>query len=167
MFRELRGDPSQRVQRHFHGFGLFLELPFRDVRRIDENQRRERWRFLWLGKGSFDDWLRNDIKNIVLVHGAWADGSGWKEVYEILLRDHFSVSIVVPNPTTKKGGRRMTFEQLAIETALASWRLAGAAAALGDHAGSHARGNGACRVRRLTVDNDHLVNHPRRNIRRL
>src|ERR1700730_14314215 len=25
-------------------------------------------------------------KNIVLVHGAWVDGSGWKPVYEILVR---------------------------------------------------------------------------------
>jgi hypothetical protein len=24
------------------------------------------------------------IRNIVLVHGAWADGSGWKGVYDIL-----------------------------------------------------------------------------------
>jgi hypothetical protein len=25
------------------------------------------------------------IKNVVLVHGAWADGTGWKPVYEILV----------------------------------------------------------------------------------
>ncbi len=34
------------------------------------------------------------IKNIVLVHGAWADGSGWKGVYDILVNDGFNVSIV-------------------------------------------------------------------------
>jgi pimeloyl-ACP methyl ester carboxylesterase len=34
------------------------------------------------------------IKNIVLVHGAWADGSGWKGVYDILVKDGFIVSIV-------------------------------------------------------------------------
>lgn len=34
------------------------------------------------------------IKNIVLVHGAWVDGSGWKPVYEILTKDGFKVSIV-------------------------------------------------------------------------
>src|SRR6202142_2158659 len=34
------------------------------------------------------------IKNIVLVHGAWADGSGWKGVYNILTKDGFNVSIV-------------------------------------------------------------------------
>jgi len=34
------------------------------------------------------------LKNIVLVHGAWADGSGWKPVYEILTKDGYNVSVV-------------------------------------------------------------------------
>lgn len=34
------------------------------------------------------------IKNIVLVHGAWVDGSGWKPVYEILTKKGFHVSMV-------------------------------------------------------------------------
>ena len=34
------------------------------------------------------------MKNIVLVHGAWADGSGWKGVYDILVKDGYNVSIV-------------------------------------------------------------------------
>src|SRR5450755_418312 len=34
------------------------------------------------------------VRNIVLVHGAWADGSGWKGVYNILVTDGFNVSIV-------------------------------------------------------------------------
>src|SRR6186713_417839 len=34
------------------------------------------------------------IKNIVLVHGAWVDASGWKPVYEILTREGFHVSMV-------------------------------------------------------------------------
>src|ERR1700738_5299036 len=38
--------------------------------------------------------LAAPIKNIVLVHGAWVDGSGWKPVYEILVRDGYHVSIV-------------------------------------------------------------------------
>ncbi len=33
-------------------------------------------------------------KNIVLVHGAWVDGSGWNPVYEILTRDGYNVSVV-------------------------------------------------------------------------
>ena len=34
------------------------------------------------------------VRNIVLVHGAWADGSGWKGVYDVLVKDGYSVSIV-------------------------------------------------------------------------
>ncbi len=36
--------------------------------------------------------------NIVLVHGGFVDGSGWKGVYDILTKDGFNVSIV-QNPT--------------------------------------------------------------------
>jgi len=34
------------------------------------------------------------IKNVVLVHGAFADGSGWKPVADILARDGYKVSVV-------------------------------------------------------------------------
>jgi len=34
------------------------------------------------------------IKNIVLVHGAWVDASGWKPVYEILTKEGFNVTMV-------------------------------------------------------------------------
>jgi pimeloyl-ACP methyl ester carboxylesterase len=39
------------------------------------------------------------VKNIVLVHGAFADGSGWEGVYEILTKHGYNVS-VVGNPNT-------------------------------------------------------------------
>lgn len=34
------------------------------------------------------------VKNIVLVHGAWVDASGWKPVYEILSKGGFHVTMV-------------------------------------------------------------------------
>lgn len=40
------------------------------------------------------------VKNIVLVHGAFADGSGWKAVADILIKDGYSVSIVQPPETS-------------------------------------------------------------------
>src|SRR5260370_23682494 len=43
---------------------------------------------------------KSDVKNIVLVHGAWADGSGWRGVYDNLVRDGFKVSIVQEQETT-------------------------------------------------------------------
>lgn len=51
--------------------------------------------------GSISPALAQDagISNIVLVHGAWADGSGWREIYEILKSDGYNVTIV-QNPLT-------------------------------------------------------------------
>lgn len=34
------------------------------------------------------------VKNIVLVHGAFADGSGWQGVYDILKKDGYNVKVV-------------------------------------------------------------------------
>jgi pimeloyl-ACP methyl ester carboxylesterase len=45
----------------------------------------------------------NGIKNVVLVHGGFVDGSGWEGVYRILSKDGFSVTIV-QNPTLSLGG---------------------------------------------------------------
>ena len=42
------------------------------------------------------------IRNILLVHGAWADGSGWKGVYDILVGDGYNVSIVQEPETSFK-----------------------------------------------------------------
>src|SRR5450631_4207929 len=40
------------------------------------------------------------IKNVVLVHGAFADGSGWAAVAKILERDGFKVSVAQPPETS-------------------------------------------------------------------
>jgi pimeloyl-ACP methyl ester carboxylesterase len=34
------------------------------------------------------------VRNVVLVHGAWADGSGWKAVHDFLVMDGLNVTIV-------------------------------------------------------------------------
>jgi len=39
------------------------------------------------------------VKNVVLVHGGFVDGSGWQKVYKLLKKDGYNVSIV-QNPTT-------------------------------------------------------------------
>ncbi|GAA5193327.1 alpha/beta hydrolase [Rugosimonospora acidiphila] len=43
------------------------------------------------------------IKNVVLVHGGFVDGSGWQGVYDDLARDGFNVRIV-QNPTLSLDG---------------------------------------------------------------
>jgi pimeloyl-ACP methyl ester carboxylesterase len=39
------------------------------------------------------------VKNVVLVHGGFVDGSGWQGVYDLLKKEGYNVSIV-QNPTT-------------------------------------------------------------------
>ena len=45
----------------------------------------------------------NGVKNVVLVHGGFVDGSGWEGVYNVLKKDGFSVTIV-QNPTLSLTG---------------------------------------------------------------
>jgi pimeloyl-ACP methyl ester carboxylesterase len=44
-----------------------------------------------------------NVKNIVLVHGGFVDGSGWEGVYKTLKRDGYTVAIV-QNPTISLAG---------------------------------------------------------------
>jgi pimeloyl-ACP methyl ester carboxylesterase len=55
------------------------------------------------------------VENIVLVHGAWADGSGWKGVYDILVKDGFNVSIVQEPETSFKEDIAATKRVLALQ----------------------------------------------------
>src|SRR5438132_5796214 len=56
-----------------------------------------------------------NIRNIVLVHGAWADGSGWKGVYDILVKDGYKVSIVQEPETSFKEDVAATRRTLALQ----------------------------------------------------
>ena len=55
------------------------------------------------------------IRNIVLVHGAWADGSGWKGVHDILVKDGYKVSIVQEPETSFKEDVAATKRILALQ----------------------------------------------------
>src|ERR1700758_66994 len=57
----------------------------------------------------------NRIRNVVLVHGAWADGSGWKGVYDILVKDGYNVSIVQEPETSFKDDVLATKRTLALQ----------------------------------------------------
>jgi pimeloyl-ACP methyl ester carboxylesterase len=60
----------------------------------------------------------NRIRNVVLVHGAWADGSGWRDVNDILVRDGFNVSIVQEPETTFKEDVAAVKRVLALQNGL-------------------------------------------------
>jgi pimeloyl-ACP methyl ester carboxylesterase len=55
------------------------------------------------------------VRNIVLVHGAWADGSGWKGVYDILVKDGYNISIVQEPETSFKDDVAATKRVLALQ----------------------------------------------------
>src|SRR5437899_540686 len=55
------------------------------------------------------------VRNIVLVHGAWADGSGWKGVYDILVKDGYNVSIVQEPETSFKEDVAATRRALSLQ----------------------------------------------------
>ena len=55
------------------------------------------------------------VRNIVLVHRAWADGSGWKGIYDILLKDGFNVSIVQEPETSFQDDVSATKRILALQ----------------------------------------------------
>src|SRR6202142_4587820 len=57
----------------------------------------------------------HNIKNIVLVHGAWADGSGWKGVYDIFVKDGYNVSIVQEPETTFQDDVTATKRMLSLQ----------------------------------------------------
>src|ERR1700720_4592327 len=57
------------------------------------------------------------VRNVVLVHGAWADGSGWKGVYDILARDGYNVSIVQEPETSFNDDVAATKRVLALQNA--------------------------------------------------
>jgi pimeloyl-ACP methyl ester carboxylesterase len=55
------------------------------------------------------------VRNVVLVHGAWADGSGWRGVYDILVKDGYNVSIVQEPETTFQEDVAATKRVLALQ----------------------------------------------------
>src|ERR1700733_6159644 len=55
------------------------------------------------------------VRNIVLVHGAWADASGWRGVYDILVKDGYNVSLVQEPETTFKEDVAATKRILALQ----------------------------------------------------
>src|SRR5271156_616749 len=52
--------------------------------------------------------ITQQIKNVVLVHGAFADGSGWKKVAEILKKDGYKVSVAQPPETSYADDQKYT-----------------------------------------------------------
>ena len=52
--------------------------------------------------------MTQNIKNVVLVHGAFADGSGWEAVANILKNDGYKVSVAQPPETSYADDQKYT-----------------------------------------------------------
>jgi pimeloyl-ACP methyl ester carboxylesterase len=52
--------------------------------------------------------MAQPIKNVVLVHGAFADGSGWEPVAQILMKDGYKVSVVQHPETSYADDQKYT-----------------------------------------------------------
>jgi pimeloyl-ACP methyl ester carboxylesterase len=52
--------------------------------------------------------VKQHIKNVVLVHGAFADGSGWEAVANILTKDGYKVSVAQPPETSYAEDQKYT-----------------------------------------------------------
>jgi pimeloyl-ACP methyl ester carboxylesterase len=54
------------------------------------------------------NFVKQQVKNVVLVHGAFADGSGWEAVANILKRDGYTVSVAQPPETSYADDQKCT-----------------------------------------------------------
>jgi pimeloyl-ACP methyl ester carboxylesterase len=52
--------------------------------------------------------MKQHIKNVVLVHGAFADGSGWEAVASMLRNDGYKVSVAQPPETSYADDQKYT-----------------------------------------------------------
>ena len=52
--------------------------------------------------------MKQHVKNVVLVHGAFADGSGWEDVAKILKNDGYKVSVAQPPETSYADDQKYT-----------------------------------------------------------
>jgi pimeloyl-ACP methyl ester carboxylesterase len=52
--------------------------------------------------------MNQQVKNVVLVHGAFADGSGWEAVANILKNDGYKVSVAQPPETSYADDQKYT-----------------------------------------------------------
>src|SRR3954462_3160443 len=54
----------------------------------------------------------SDVKNVVLVHGGFVDGSGWRGVYDRLTADGFNGSAAQPQPLSLESDDETTHQVL-------------------------------------------------------
>ncbi|MEU9408779.1 alpha/beta hydrolase [Streptomyces sp. NPDC048281] len=99
-----------------------------------------------------------EARNVVLVHGGFVDGSGWKGVYDLLTADGYTVT-VVQNPTLSLDGdvaaTRMVLDAQDGPTVLVGHSYGGAVIS---EAGNHEKVSALVYVTAFAPDKDESVN---------
>jgi pimeloyl-ACP methyl ester carboxylesterase len=94
-------DEARHCGPSFHLSSVRLLYDARSAPALPKLHSRTRW--LCVALGAWEVLMSQasavaGVKNVVLVHGGFVDGSGWEGVYKALKRDGYMVSIV-QNPT--------------------------------------------------------------------
>ncbi|WP_046730755.1 alpha/beta hydrolase [Streptomyces humi] len=99
-----------------------------------------------------------EARNVVLVHGGFVDGSGWKGVYDLLTADGYAVT-VVQNPTLSLDGdvaaTKMVLDAQDGPTVLVGHSYGGAVIS---EAGNHEKVSALVYVTAFAPDRDESVN---------
>ena len=99
-----------------------------------------------------------DVRNVVLVHGGFVDGSGWRGVYDRLKADGFNVSVVQNQTLSLESDVETTRNVLDLQdgpTILVGHSYGGAVIT---EAGSHDRVAGLVYIAAFAPDTDESVN---------
>ncbi|GAA3768276.1 alpha/beta fold hydrolase [Streptomyces chiangmaiensis] len=102
--------------------------------------------------------MSTEARNVVLVHGGFVDGSGWKGVYDLLSADGYTVT-VVQNPTLSLDGD-VAATKLVLDTQDGPTVLVGHSygGAVISEAGNHEKVSALVYIAAFAPDKDESVN---------
>ena len=99
-----------------------------------------------------------DVKNVVLVHGGFVDGSGWRGVYDLLTADGFNVSVVQNQTLSLESDVETTHNVLDLQNGPAILVGHSYGGAVITEAGNHERVAGLVYITAFAPDHGESVN---------
>src|ERR1700744_2022147 len=99
-----------------------------------------------------------DVRNVVLVHGGFVDGSGWRGVYDLLRADGFNISVVQNQTLSLESDVDTTHQVLAQQDAPVTPAAPSYGGAVITEAGRHANVAGLVYVSAFAPDAGESVN---------
>jgi pimeloyl-ACP methyl ester carboxylesterase len=98
-------DRSQRIDRYYRSIASLARIWCHRVCRLTQVRMEYHMKMLVITLTTalgvaLTSLAHADVRNVVLVHGAFSDGSGWKPVADILQHDGYTVYVVQEPETT-------------------------------------------------------------------